>query len=237
MCIFKYNFLYFSILFSNIVKHLTSILLIFFRTFPFFQEKTELFRVHSKKLRYTSSFFCQYISDMEKRSYDPEIYQNRTGIQNCSDQRCRHDRRIQTDLLCSQRQNATDRLCHNNNSNHRNSDRHCQHHILIVHNIDAKPINHRQTTSAIRTSLKITRKMSLNSISPTAIPRITSVELWDPQFPPVPISIGINVIRTGITAIALSYRPNISPVTVADNIRSINQRLLFLACRNTEVPK
>ena len=144
MCIFKYNFLYFSMLFSNIVKHLTSILLIFFRTFPFFQEKTELFRVHSKKLRYTSSFFCQYISDMEKRSYDPEIYQNRTGIQNCSDQRCRHDRRIQTDLLCSQRQNATDRLCHNNNSNHRNSDRHCQHHILIVHNIDAKPIDHRQ---------------------------------------------------------------------------------------------
>ena len=60
------------------------------------------------------------------------------------------------------------------------------------------------TTSATRISLKITRKISENSISPTASPRMISVELCDPQFPPVPISMGINVIRIGITAMAFS---------------------------------
>ena len=60
------------------------------------------------------------------------------------------------------------------------------------------------TISATLISLNITLNMSENSISPTASPRMISVELWEPQFPPVPMSIGINVIRTGIAAIAFS---------------------------------
>ena len=46
------------------------------------------------------------------------------------------------------------------------------------------------TISATLISLNITLNISENSISPTASPRMISVELCDPQFPPVPISMG-----------------------------------------------
>ena len=58
--------------------------------------------------------------------------------------------------------------------------------------------------TAIRTSFQMTFSTSLNSISPTASPRITSVELCEPQFPPVPVSIGMNPASCGMTASALS---------------------------------
>ena len=60
------------------------------------------------------------------------------------------------------------------------------------------------TTAATRTSLNITLNKSRNSISPTDNPRITSVELCEPQFPPVPVSIGIKPASCGITTSALS---------------------------------
>ena len=50
----------------------------------------------------------------------------------------------------------------------------------------------------------ISGNRSENSISPTASPRITSVELCDPQFPPVPVSIGTNPASCGISASAFS---------------------------------
>ena len=60
------------------------------------------------------------------------------------------------------------------------------------------------TTAATRTSLNITLNKSRNSISPTDNPRITNVELCEPQFPPVPVSIGIKPASCGITTSALS---------------------------------
>ena len=119
MCIFKYNFLYFSMLFSNIVKHLTSILLIFFRTFPFFQEKTELFRVHSKKLNLWflmpfvicflfPLFFSSVLlpSQPKHRCYDVKINKDCACIKNCCNKRSRHDCRIKSDLLCQKRKDT-----------------------------------------------------------------------------------------------------------------------------------
>ena len=65
----------------------------------------------------------------------------------------------------------------------------------------ARPI---PTSYAMRNSLKITRKMSLNLISSRASPRMIRVELCEPQLPPVSISIGINDTRSGTAANAFS---------------------------------
>ena len=58
--------------------------------------------------------------------------------------------------------------------------------------------------NAIRISFQITLNRSENSIYPTASPRITSVELCEPQFPPVPVNIGTNPASCGISASAFS---------------------------------
>ena len=57
-----------------------------------------------------------------------------------------------------------------------------------------------RTTPTIRetlNSLNMTLNMSPKCISSRAIPRIIKVELWDPQFPPVSISMGMKETRRG----------------------------------------
>ncbi len=53
------------------------------------------------------------------------------------------------------------------------------------------------TINEIRNSLNKTRKKSLNPISSTAKPRMIKVELCEPQFPPVSMSIGIKDTKIG----------------------------------------
>src|SRR5699024_3680756 len=132
-----------------------------------------------------------------------------------------HDGRIQTDLPCQQRQDASDAFRHDDHRDHSDPERHpsitFQSYMMQIR-MPLTTARRAPTMSATRISLKITLKISLNSISPTASPRIIRVELWEPQLPPVPMSIGMKVISTGITAIAFSYYPRISPVTVAESI-------------------
>ena len=63
------------------------------------------------------------------------------------------------------------------------------------------------------------------------------VELWEPQFPPVSISIGINDTRSGIAANAFSYFVMIVPVMIDVNIRIRSHGIRFLAWANTDVSK
>ena len=51
------------------------------------------------------------------------------------------------------------------------------------------------TNTETRSSLKRTARMSPNSISPSAMPRMTSVEAWEPQLPPVSIIMGIQEVK------------------------------------------
>ena len=51
----------------------------------------------------------------------------------------------------------------------------------------------------------ISELMETEIISERASPRMTSVELCEPQFPPVSINIGIKDTRSGIAANASSY--------------------------------
>ena len=60
------------------------------------------------------------------------------------------------------------------------------------------------TIIEIRNSLNITLKISRKVMSPSAIPRIISVELCEPQLPPVSISIGIKDTKIGTAANAFS---------------------------------
>lgn len=93
------------------------------------------------------------------------------------------------------------------------------------------------TISEMRNSLKITRKISRKWIWERAIPRMIRVELCEPQFPPVSISIGMNETRRGIAANAFSYFVMIVPVMIEVNIRMSSQGILFFACVKTEVSK
>ena len=102
------------------------------------------------------------------------------------------------------------------------------------------PLVSASTTLTIRdtrNSLKMTRKISLNRISPRAIPRMISVALWEPQFQPVSMSIGIKDTSSGIAAKASSYLVIMVPVIVAENIRIRSQTMRCLAWSNTDMSK
>ena len=79
---------------------------------------------------------------MEDSRYDIKIHQDRTGIQDRSDQRRRHDRRIQAELLRSQRKDTSDALCHRYHRDHRDSESQGEHQVLVVHDIDPDPVHH-----------------------------------------------------------------------------------------------
>ena len=49
---------------------------------------------------------------------------------------------------------------------------------------------------AVASSLRITLPMSLNSTSPRERARMTVTEDWEPEFPPVSMSIGIKAVST-----------------------------------------
>ena len=53
-------------------------------------------------------------------------------------------------------------------------------------------------------------------------------EDWEPQLPPVSISMGIKAVRAGSSARALSKEEMIMPVKVADTISSISQGIRCL---------
>ena len=88
-----------------------------------------------------------------------------------------------------------------------------------------------------RSSFQSTLNKSPGSISPTAIPRIIMVLLWLPALPPVSVSMGIKVTRSGITAKAASYFARIPPVIMLLIIRINSQAILFLASWKTPVFK
>ena len=75
-------------------------------------------------------------------------------------------------------------------------------------------------TTATRISFQITFPRSENSISFSEIPRITDTLDWEPQFPPVSISMGIYAVSTVTAANASSNPAIICPVNVADTISS-----------------
>ena len=91
------------------------------------------------------------------------------------------------------------------------------------------------TKELTASSLRRMRPTSLRLSSLRAMPRITKVELWEPVLPPVSVSMGMKVTRTGRETKAASYLPKMLPVTVADSIRIINQITRFLAKENTLV--
>ena len=93
------------------------------------------------------------------------------------------------------------------------------------------------TIREMRNSLNSTRNTSLSLISSSASPRMISVELWEPQFPPVSISIGMKETRRGTTANASSYRVITMPVNVEEIISTSSQTIRFFACSKVEVSK
>ena len=86
-------------------------------------------------------------------------------------------------------------------------------------------------------SLRTTRITSRGWISSRARPRITSVALWEPQLPPVSISMGRKATSSGTAEMASSYRVMMEPVMVADSIRISSQRMRCRACSQAEAAK
>ena len=78
-------------------------------------------------------------------------------------------------------------------------------------------------STATRISFQMTASMSLGSVSPMDRLRITAVELWEPELPPVPISIGIKPVSTANLLSASSKWVIIMLVNVADSMRNISQ--------------
>ena len=93
------------------------------------------------------------------------------------------------------------------------------------------------TSKETSNSFHTTRKKSWNRISSSAIPRMTSVELWEPQFPPVSISIGMKETSSGMAANAFSYFVIIVPVMIEENIKISSHGILRFAWENAEVSK
>ena len=83
-------------------------------------------------------------------------------------------------------------------------------------------------------SLKITLKMSLNSISPRDSERMIVTEDCEPELPAVPISIGINEVRTIDAARLDSNESIIMVVNVAEIISMSNHGIRLLKISNTD---
>ena len=88
-----------------------------------------------------------------------------------------------------------------------------------------------------RTSFQITFSISDGSISPTDIPRMIMVLDWLPEFPPVLMSMGINVTSSGTAANAASYSARMLPVIVLLSMRINSHKIRFFASCSTLVFK
>ena len=91
--------------------------------------------------------------------------------------------------------------------------------------------------AATASSLRIPRSASRGRISSRASPRITSVALWEPQFPPVSISMGRKATSRGTAEMASSYRVMIEPVMAADSIKISSHTTRWRACSQAEAAK
>ena len=88
---------------------------------------------------------------------------------------------------------------------------------------------------ATLSSFQITFKASFTLISCRARERITSVLDCAPAFPPVSVSIGINVIRSGIAVSVSSNLPRIPPETISAIISTTSQIIRCPTIRMTGV--
>ena len=78
-------------------------------------------------------------------------------------------------------------------------------------------------------SLFSTRSASRGRISPSARPRMTRVEDWEPQLPPVSMSMGMNAAST-TTEESTSWKPlMMPPVNVAEIMSTSSQTMRFFA--------
>ena len=77
--------------------------------------------------------------------------------------------------------------------------------------------------------------MSENFSSSRLRERMTVTEDWEPQLPPVSISMGINETSSGSVAIAASKCSSIAPVTIAESMRTRSQMIRFFAREKTGI--
>ena len=96
--------------------------------------------------------------------------------------------------------------------------------IFTKHTTD-KAMPHRM---AVRNSFHMTLKISPSFSSSRLKARMTVTEDWEPQLPPVSISMGIKAVRAGSRLRASSKEVMIMPVKVADTISSISQGIRCL---------
>lgn len=61
--------------------------------------------------------------------------------------------------------------------------------------------------------------------------------LWEPQFPPVSISMGRKATSRGTAEMASSYRVMIEPVMAADSIKISSHTTRWRACSQAEAAK
>ena len=94
---------------------------------------------------------------------------------------------------------------------------------------------HRPHSTDTRISFHTTAAMSENSISPRDRARITATDDWEPEFPPVPDSMGIKEVSTTQAASADSKLVMMMPVKVADSMSSISQGMRERQVSNTPV--
>ena len=90
-------------------------------------------------------------------------------------------------------------------------------------------------STATRISFQMTWSRSENSTSPRDRLRMTVTLAWEPEFPPVSISIGMKTVSTTCTASASSKLVRIMPVKVAETIRSSSQGMRFFQISKTPV--
>ena len=82
---------------------------------------------------------------------------------------------------------------------------------------------HTPHSTATRISFHTTATRSEKSISSRDRARITATDDWEPEFPPVPESMGMKEVSTTQAARALSKLVMMMPVKVAESISSISQ--------------
>ena len=101
---------------------------------------------------------------------------------------------------------------------------------LSMINAESATARPKPTSSATRSSIQMIRAVSAKRSSSTARPRMIRVELWEPQFPPVSIIIGIKDTSRGTAANAASYFEMIAPVILAESISTSSQTMRCFAC-------
>ena len=73
----------------------------------------------------------------------------------------------------------------------------------------------------------MTLRASRGSISPRDRARMTAVEAWAPELPPVPMSMGMKATSPACTASISSNEVRIMLVKVAESIRNMSQGMRF----------